>query len=128
MVGALAAGSTEGLALASFQNTTEETLFIRKMRITLNLIDSAPSEFALLQISKQRSLVVADGTSGFNLNTQVSVPSAAAGAEDGSSSVNELLQFAKGEVTLEPNEEIFLNIGKSNGGDAEAVVAVGHHF
>ncbi len=128
MVGLLAVTVTEGLALSVFQNTTEEMMFIRKIRQTLILSAAEPDEFLVSQLSKQRSLVTGDGASGFNLHTEIAVPATGATPDDGSIAVNEVLQYAKGELTLEPNEELFLNMAKSSGGEGSFLGAVGHHF
>ncbi len=128
MVQIVADGVTEGLAGSTFRNTTNDLMHIRKINIDVTISDVAPNEFAGSFISKARTVVGGNNEPGFNLITSIAQPATGATPDNGSISRTRLIQFAKGELTLEPNEALFLNVTKSSGGGFTGIYNLGYHF
>ncbi len=129
MFSTVADGVTTADADSSFVNESSETMFIRKLFINQQIAVADPAEFADLQISKSRTTrLTVDNDPGFSITNSVMMESTGATAVDGSKADNRTIQFAKGELTLEPNEGIFLNVSKSSGGVSNNRVLVGYHF
>lgn len=131
MVVSVPDGTTLENAGSTFRNTTDATMFIRKVRINATMSGASPNETCTFQWSKSRTIVLGNNEPGLNIQTQLAMPSQTFNAsppEDGALAINQLLQFAKGEITLEPNEAVFVNTTKTSGGAADATHNVGYHF
>jgi len=124
----LADGQTEADAISIFQNTTQKLMHIRKINGAHLFSAAEAGENTLIELAKARSARPSvNNDSGFKIMDAIGMPTGAI-AQDGSVGANSFRQFAKGEVTLEPNEVLAVSITKSSGGSTAARHMIGYHF
>ncbi len=124
-------GTTASNAAAEFRNDSSQTLHVRTILFDHSFTTAANNEQDTVEISKSpviasftnnnvffgypHSLGVAGGTTGAALDDV---------AVTGSGGRN----FGKGQLTLEPNESLFVNISKTSGGISFVAYNIGYHY
>lgn len=124
----VADGTTTSNADSTHRNQSGEERAIRSLHIDLQFTAAALGEDARFEISKQGSKqagVVAATEVGFTLPISISANPGFSGDGDTSKFVTVL--FAKGQLTLEDGEALFVNVTKSTGGVLIYNVLIGSH-
>lgn len=112
---------------ATFRNTTDATIFIREVDMNGVMTTASPNESGSIFLSKARTLVQGNNEPGYNLFLGLQME--ALSALDVGSKVNQITKlYAKGALTLEPNEALFVNTSKTTGGQIASIIAIGYHF
>ena len=124
----VADGVTASDAGATFTNTTKDDIFIRRIHRALRTAAAGPNEIMTSQLSKQGSFQSINGQSGFNLTDEVGTPASGATPTDGTTTFNATELYARGQLKLEPNETVFVNVTKSSGGASRSRYEIGYHF
>jgi len=128
--GSVADGTTSADADGVHRNQSGEERSVRSLHIDLQLTAAGPGEDARFELSKQGSKQAGaiDGNEvGFTMPISISMPSTGATPSDGDISSNHTFLFAKGQLTLEDGEALFVNITKSTGGSILYNVLIGTH-
>ncbi len=129
LFGELADGQTSSNSISEFRNETDEDMFIRHVRESHSVKTAGPGEDSVIELTKANALVSdTDNTPFYVMSTEMGMPSAGATPVDGDVVENKTTLYAKGQVVLEPNESLFVNIRKSSGGLVQYRYNLGYHF
>lgn len=115
LIGTVAAGGTSSDADATFRNETGEILSIIMVQEAHTISNVAPEENGTFELSKsptQASRVDQDGT--FRISASMKGVGVTATAVDGGHFWNRVTRYDDGEVTLEPQEALFVNTQSSS--------------
>jgi len=114
--------------LTNFENTAAKTMFIRDLYLmgSFNGLDAGDSDE--LELSKSATGASnADGDSTFRVQVAVRAVEQLSTAVDGGIVDETDRKYAKGQVTLEPGETLFMNqLGGSASGQGKAII--GYHY
>lgn len=119
-------GTTTSNAAAEFRNDSSTIISIRGLNMTHELQTAAINEHAHAEISK--SPTFASNTNNNVFFTRRVNAAARGGAADGASDESDKDKFGKGQVTLEPNESLFVNVSKTSGGASEFRAVIDYEF
>jgi len=119
---------------AEFRNDSSQIIHIRGLSWNHNLASAAINEGGAVELSK--SPVIATNT---NNNVFFTEPqeirmdngdgvTATQTAGDSGKAENGREKYGRGQLTLEPNESLFVNIAKSSGGIINARYNIRYHF
>jgi len=126
----VADGTTSASADAEFRNDSNGMLHIRHLDIDADLTTAAANEGALVEVSKAPVLQSETNNSPF-FATPLAVrcpPNTSTTPVDGSMQRSKVLRFARGQLVLEPNESVFINVTKTSGGAVITRVNLGYEF
>ena len=124
-------GTTAANSAAEFRNDSSRTLMIRVITVTCQLDTAQADETALTEISKSPTLAVNTNNNVFyTWPTFISSSGATTGAavDEASWFENKVIKFGKGQLTLEPNESLFVNHLKTSGGIFTSRYVIGYQF
>lgn len=124
-------GVTTVSAGAEFRNDSSQLIHIREITWANSLETGANDENGLAEISKSPVLAVETANNVFfTLPTflGVSAGTTGTGAQDVTFFTNGGRKYGRGQLTLEPNESLFVNIKKTSGGKVNARFSLGYHF
>ena len=129
LTGSLADGSTSSNALSEFRNDSSTIIFIRKLYFDNQITTAAPDERTLCEISKSPTIAsLTNNNVFFTFPQALNMPSTGATPVDGATQANGTQSYGKGQLTLEPNESLFVNISKTSGGIASFRYVIHYHF
>lgn len=129
-------------AVASFQNTTDENIYIRNIDVTGVLVDQSPATNAIGycyttdQISKQVAYISTSGDTNWKQNLVCNIAVSTDGTNTNLGNISDVqqkaLRFAKGQLVLEPNETLYIhNVLTMSGLEATHHTiswVIGYHF
>lgn len=125
--GFLGDGTASGNSVNTFRNETSRKMFIRRIRSDLSVTAAALLEQAEFELSKSPAKTVLN-TVSTTVFWAITRTLAAGAATDNDVGTVDVDLYAKGQLTLEPNEAIFVNIVKASGGAAIFHYQIGYHF
>ncbi len=112
---------------AEFRNDSSQMIHIREIEYNHGLATAGPNEGGSVELSK--SPVFAGNTNNnvfFTMGQQLRLPTDV--ALDSGMGVNGKSKYGRGQVTLEPNESLFINMDKTSGGVLNARYNIRYHF
>jgi len=119
-------------ATAEFRNDSSVDIHIRDLKSHSDMTTAANDEIAIVQISKSPVFQAGNNANPFFAQTEVLsgvVGTTGSGADDvavaGTGSHN---KFAKGQLTLEPGESLFLNTNITGTPTVRNRWEIGYHF
>jgi len=115
LTGQTADGTTAENADAEFRNDSSRMIHIREIDMNSSFDTAGINEFGRQEVSK--SPVLASGTNNNVFFAQLLQIAARGGAADGASQSSKRAKYGRGQLTLEPNESLFVNTFKTTGGD-----------
>lgn len=124
-------GTTSANSAAEFRNDSSRTMHIRIITVTMQLDTAANDETGLIEISKSPTLAINTNNNVFyTWPTFLGVSGGTTGAalDDVSFFENKVIKYGKGQLTLEPNESLFVNVSKSSGGTVQSRYVIGYQF
>ncbi len=126
----LADGTQNANAAAEFRNDSSRMLFVRQISWAHKLDSAGPAEGAYVEVSKSPTFTGRGNNNVFfTLMQCVGAQATGATPADGDSIENGKDKWSKGQVTLEPNESLFINITKDQtGGGMQANYVLYYHF
>ncbi len=131
LVGNVADATTQSNSVSEFRNDSSRTLHIRDIRWTHIYATHEAEESGLIEISKSPTVasLVNNGVF-FSLPVRCGGLGATTGAavDDQSSPTNGGWKYGRGQLTLEPNESLFVNCIKSSGGIMSYDWIIGYHY
>lgn len=115
---------------AQFENSADKICHIREIQISCRLKTATCDEYANVEVSKAPGgdQMAVNGSNFYTLPVRLVAPPAGATPVDGGVFYNGVRKYAKGQVTLEPNESLFVNTLKSAGGHLEYTFEIGFHY
>lgn len=123
----VADGTTASDAAAEFRNRSSSVMHIRSIDLDSTITAAGPAEGATVEISKAIAFQGNTNNSPFfslvvpnEMNTDVAL--------DSSSATFKAKRWGKGQLTLEPNESLFMNIVKTTGGLAVGRAIIEYEF
>ena len=127
----VADGTTASNAAAEFRNDASRILHIRTIIVDRSFNTAATDERDTAEISK--SPVIASFTNNnvfFAYPVSLGIESSTTGAagDDGSVTFSGGRNFGVGQLTLEPNESLFVNTSKTTGGTSFSSWQIGFHY
>ncbi len=127
----VADGTTLSNAGAEFRNDASRPLTIRTILWDRSLNTAANDERDTAEISK--SPVIASFTNNnvffaYAVSLGISGGTTGSGADDVSTFASGGRNFGKGQLTLEPNESLFVNTSKTSGGSSFSSWQIGYHY
>lgn len=131
LAGTIADGTTASNSAAEFRNDASRLLHIRTILYDHLFNTAANDERGTAEISK--SPVIASFTNNnvfFAYGQSVGITGGTTGAalDDVAVFVNGGHNFGKGQLTLEPNESLFVNVSKTSGGIWSFQYQIGYHY
>lgn len=129
--GLIADGTVTSNAAAQFRNDSAGMLHIRGIDYTHLLATAEADEQAIAEISK--APVLQSGTNNspfFAWPQRVASAGSTTGAavDDASWAENGAKRWGRGQLTLEPNETLFVNVFKSTGGNFTFIYVIEYEF
>ena len=125
----VADGTTSADAGAEFRNDSAGMVHIRAIVISGTLSTAAPNESASIEVSKAPVYQGATANSPFySRRVHALGPPTGATPADGGVNATFIDKYGRGQLTLEPNESLFLNTSKSSGGTVAAYVDIDYEF
>lgn len=125
--GMLGAGGTVSAdSQAEFRNDSSRFIHIRQLRYSIRMSAAGVDEMAVCEVSKSPAYT-RGGVSPF-FSFPVTLASATAVALDSSMSINGGQSYAKGQLTLEPGESLFLNMAVFGAPTVSNSWEIGYHF
>ncbi len=129
MASTVADGTTADNAGATFRNTTDSLMHVRNIDQEIRLQAAESDEDLICEVSKQAVFQATNNLAvGFRQVVQTGLAQQATAEDDGQAQGNKNKSYAKGQVTLEPNEAFFLNTQKSTNGTGRMEALIGYHF
>lgn len=131
LTGVVADGTTTSDAAAEFRNRTNGMIHIRDMRPSHQFKTAQADELAEIELSKAPTYQGSTNNSPFFAFRQILEIWATTGAavDDSAARSSEVgMLKGKGQLTLEPNESVFVNVLKSAGGAVRFRYAIGYEF
>lgn len=124
-------GTTAANAGAEFRNDASVLLHIRTLIYDRSLNTAANDERDTAEISK--SPVIASFTNNnvffaYPISLGISGGTTGSGADDVSVTAQGGRNFGLGQLTLEPNESLFINTSKTSGGSSFTSFQIGFHY
>ncbi len=124
-------GTTAVNAGAEFRNDSSQILHIRSIDWAHILVTAENNETAFVEISK--SPVFSSNTNNnvfYSLFQQLGITGGTTGAavDDVATVANGGRKYGRGQLTLEPNESLFVNIAKTSGGTLNAHYMIAYHY
>ncbi len=120
-------GTTTANAISEFRNDSSKAIMIRKILYTLLYSTAGPDERGLSEISKSPAIASLTNNNVFyTYPQQIGVETAV--ALDSSNSKNGGTTYGRGQLTLEPNESLFVNHSKSSGGILTTIYVIEFEF
>ncbi len=114
LAGNVADGTTASNSDSEFRNDSSGLIHIRKITYAHTYTTAAVNETGLVEISKSPTIVSTVNNGVFwTFPQQVTGGNAAA---DAAGVFNGSTSYGKGQLTLEPNESLFVNVSKASGG------------
>ncbi len=112
-----------------FQNKSDDVLHIREIMYAHRISTMAPNESGLIELCKAPALMTnTDKSNFYTLPVRLGGRPTGASPADGAAFANGVRKYAKGQLTLEPNESLFVNTEKSSGGALTYTWVVGFHY
>ncbi len=125
----VADGTSASNAAAEFRNESKDDLFVRRIFEAHEGTALAEGEGANIELSKANAIVMSTNNSPFfSLPSRISYQGGDIATDIGRITYNARTGFAKGEIVLENNESLFVNITKTSGGNINAGFTLGYHF
>lgn len=131
-------------AITSFQNTTDENIFIRTIDFTGHIVDTSPVKNADIralvanQLSKQVAYLTTNLDTNWKQNVfmQFAAPDDAANTSLSTGTIqtvaNKSWRYAKGQLVLEPNETLYIHDSHTLSGaevtEQNSTWLIGYHF
>lgn len=123
----IADGITVENSGAEFRNNSSRLMHIRRLDQRCRITTAGPNEWCLSECGKSPVRVGGTNNSAiFGQTVQIGVMTDV--ALDSVATAMKSSTYAKGQLTLEPNESLFINSEKSSGGVADADHQIGYHF
>lgn len=124
-------GSTGVSAGAEFRNDSSQLIHIREITYTHECTLYANEETAVVEISKSPVFSASTNNNVFFTFPQtfgMAGSTDGAALDDGGGHLNGGRKYGRGQLTLEPNESLFVNSSKSSGGKVNTRYIIGYHF
>lgn len=122
-------GTTANNAAAEFRNDSSDTIHIRRIEHNMAITGAAPDEGGTSEISKAPTYQGSTNNGVFYRSLLRSgAPPTGATPVDGRSEMTRTDLFPRGQLTLEPNESLFLNHSKTSGGALTTDAIIGYHY
>lgn len=97
-------------SLAEFRNDSSEMIHIRELDQQAHALAATPADEAVWEISKSPAMASRTNNNVFFVSAMLLVSNATgASAVDGSSKASKLKKYARGQLTLEPGESLYVN-------------------
>lgn len=117
LAGTLAAGTAAFAADSEFRNDSSGIIHIRRIRFNSTCATTNVAEQSTIEISKSPTIASLTNNNVFWTFPQdvggVGIISGA--VTEGSTTWNNVANYGRGQLTLEPNESLFVNCSKSSG-------------
>lgn len=127
----VADGVTSSNSAAEFRNDSSRDIMIREIVYAHALSGAANDENALVEIGKsptQASLTNNQVFYNFPQQLNIAAGTTGSGADDVGTSRNGGKNWERGQLTLEPNESLFVNVTKTTGGAIRFRYVIGYEF
>jgi len=124
--GNVADATTAANSDAEFRNDSSAIIHIRKIHYTHIYHTAAIDERALVELSKSPTIASLVNNGVFYTYPQQVGGGGAVG--DSTGSVNGGTTYGKGQLTLEPNESLFVNASKTSGGGLAYIYVIEYEF
>lgn len=131
LTAAVADGTTSSNSVAEFRNDSSRDIMIREIVYAHALATAANDENALVEIGKsptQASLTNNQVFFNFPQQLNIAAGTIGSGADDVGTSRNGGKNWERGQLTLEPNESLFVNATKTSGGALRFRYVIGYEF
>lgn len=115
LTGSVADGTTSSSAAAEFRNDSSSIIHIRKIHYAHLVSAAGLDENGIVELSKSPTIATLTNNNVFYTYPQ-RVDSGATSANDTGNAKNGGTTYGKGQLTLEPNESLFVNVSKASGG------------
>lgn len=123
----VADGTTASNSAAEFRNDSASMAFIRGLDYAHTLSTAGPNEVGQAEISKSPTLQQETNNSPFFVWPQTLAANTDV-ALDSNMSINGSKRYGRGQLSLEPNESLFVNIFKSSGGSFAVRYVIEYEF
>ncbi len=124
--GNVADGVTSASSDSEFRNDSSALIHIRKIHYTHIFHTAAIDERALVELSKSPTIASLVNNGVFYTYPQQVGGGGAVG--DSTGSINGGTTYGKGQLTLEPNESLFVNASKTSGGGLAYIYVIEYEF
>ncbi len=114
-------------AAAEFRNDSSQTLSIREIDGGAYMVTAAIDEHGHGEISKSPTYAAQTNNNVF-FTKQWNVAAVGQAADGSSAQPARTGKYGRGQLTLEPNESLFLNVSKTSGGSFRFDVQIGYEF
>ncbi len=130
LVTSVADGTLTSNSAAEFRNDSSKIIHIRHIGYNHTYQNAENDESGTAEISKSPVFASSTNNNVFFAKSQTVAVSATTGAavDDTTGAKNGQMAFGQGQLTLEPNESLFLNVSKTSGGAMLARYHIGYHF
>lgn len=130
LVTTVADGTTASNSAAEFRNDSSKIIHIRHIGYNHDIQNAENDERGTVEISKSPTFASSTNNNVFFAKSQTIAVSATTGAATDDSSNSEIGRdsFGQGQLTLEPNESLFMNVSKTSGGAILGRYHIGYHF
>lgn len=127
LVGAVVDGTTSSPAEQEFRNRTAGIIHVRGVDYAHMITTAGVNEGAQIEVSKAPVIQMETAASPFFTYPQ-RIRHATAVALDGNTAINGGKRWGRGQLTLEPNEALFVNITKTSGGTLTTTHTIEYEF
>ncbi len=124
--GNVADGTAAASADSEFRNDSSAIIHIRKIHYTHLYHTAAIDERGLVELSKSPTVASLTPNNVFYTYPQQVGGGGAVG--DSSGTINGGTTYGKGQLTLEPNESLFVNVSKTSGGGLAYIYVIEYEF
>lgn len=111
-----------------FTNESNDIMHIRMLRIESKALDLADNESCRMEISKAPAYQSDDETTFFTWGVVHAADHVPAGSEEIGKVAMATIMFARGQLTLEPNESLYTNWLKDSTVVGDYVVRIGYEY
>ncbi len=127
----IADGTTSADSNSEFRNDSSRMMHIREINYSHRYGTFQADEVGQCEISKSPTFAsVTNNNVFFTYLQRVGGLAGTTGAasDDHAQSINGGFKWARGQLTLEPNESLFVNVSKSSGGFMNYHYRIGYHY
>lgn len=116
---------------SEFRNDSAGMIHIRRIHAVISLATAQADESARMEVSKAPTLqMLTQNSPFFSYPMEVVSEGATTGAavDDAAWAKNYSSAWGKGQLTLEPNESLFINTAKTSGGQLKYTILIEYEF
>jgi len=127
LAGSVSDGTTKSDSDSKFSHDLDDPAHIREISMDISMGGAAPDENLEVELTESPATIGGTDLSPFFIRSlRVEMPATGASPVDGGISVRKTWKFARGQVMIRPNKELYVNVNKTTGGSGSYRIDIGY--